>query len=119
MSPLLFNAKSEISLVFFWASSEKSRIGSLVEAEIQFCLVPLYQEPVDIAEIIFMEAHSFGLSVFDRLRRDFFRILLGSPENGRLPGPRQPSVHEARRLPSARKEPCFVNEKTFKTFEIE
>ena len=47
-----------------------------------------------------MESHSFGHSVFGRLPRDFWRILLGSSENGRDP--------------KLRREHCFVNEKVFK-----
>ena len=65
-------------------------------------------------EWLFIKAHFFGHSVFGRLPRDLWRILLRSSENGRDPRLRKPSAPEAGRLLKERKKHCFVNEKVFK-----
>ena len=73
----------------------------------------LLPKTVDFADFrsLFIKAHSFGHSLFGRLPGDFWRILLGSSENGRDPRLRKPSAPEAgSRLKDPRKH-CFVNER--------
>ena len=69
---------------------------------------------VDFADFrsLFTKAHSFGCSVFGRLPRDFWHILLGSSENGRDPRLWTPACETS--IIERSQRALFVNEKVFK-----